>query len=159
LIAGNQIPNNPGRIGSDGKLYTSAGIPREREQPERPKGKIEVEGDEDRAERGRRGMGVAAPPREEAAPKARAKGPLLEEMHREGRPVGRAAVPEGPIEVSAPTIDELLEVMAHEIQKFINWTQADGFLESYRSAGANARGLFQTAVFNLAARASQLRRV
>ena len=36
LIEGSQIPNNPGRVGSDGKLYTSAGIPRE--QPERPKG-------------------------------------------------------------------------------------------------------------------------
>ena len=28
LIEGNQIPNNPGRVGSDGKLYTSAGLPK-----------------------------------------------------------------------------------------------------------------------------------
>ena len=61
LIEGNQIPNNPGRVGSDGKLYTSAGIPRE--QPERPQGK--PEDDEDNAERGRRGMGAAAAPWEE----------------------------------------------------------------------------------------------
>src|SRR6478609_2075766 len=38
LIEGNQIPNNPGRVGSDGKLYTSAGLPRE--QPERPREKM-----------------------------------------------------------------------------------------------------------------------
>ena len=58
LIEGSQIPNNPGRVGSDGKLYTSAGIPRE--QPERPKGKPADE--DDSAERGRRGMGAAAAP-------------------------------------------------------------------------------------------------
>src|SRR3982751_1611703 len=29
LIEGNQIPNNPGRVGSDGKLYTSAGLPKD----------------------------------------------------------------------------------------------------------------------------------
>ncbi len=61
LIEGNQIPNNPGRVGSDGKLYTSAGIPRE--QPERPKAKPDAA--DDSAERGRRGMGTAAAPREE----------------------------------------------------------------------------------------------
>src|SRR5271166_7074217 len=94
LIEGNQIPNNPGRVGSDGKLYTSAGIPRE--QPERPRGK--PEDDDDSAERGRRGMGaaVAAPPWEETAPaKAKGKGAAAEEIHAQG-----------PVPVSAPTIDE-----------------------------------------------------
>ncbi|MGA2701604.1 MAG: ParB/RepB/Spo0J family partition protein [Isosphaeraceae bacterium] len=145
LIDGNQIPNNPGRVGSDGKLYTSAGIPRE--QPERPKGKP---GDEDDAERGRRGMGAAAaaPPWEETAPaKAKGKGAAAEEIHAEG-----------PVPVSAPTIDELLELMSRQIMQVITWTQADGFVDSYRSASPNARGLFHAAVIKLAARADQLRR-
>ncbi len=145
LIDGNQIPNLPGRVGSDGKLYTSAGIPRE--QPERPKGKPEAEDD---AERGRRGMGAAAaaPPWEETAPaKAKGKGAAAEEIHAEG-----------PVPVTAPTIDELLELMSRQIMQVITWTQADGFVDSYRSASPNARGLFHAAVIKLAARADQLRR-
>ena len=58
--------------------------------------------------------------------------------------------------MSAPTIDELLELMARQIMQVVTWTQADGFLESYRTAGGNARGLFQSAVFKLSARANQL---
>jgi hypothetical protein len=58
--------------------------------------------------------------------------------------------------VSAPTIDELLEVMARQIMQVVTWTQAEGFLEGYRTAGGNARGLFQSAVFKLGARANQL---
>src|SRR6185437_14191651 len=29
LVDGHQIPNNPGRVGADGKLYASAGLPRD----------------------------------------------------------------------------------------------------------------------------------
>jgi hypothetical protein len=46
--------------------------------------------------------------------------------------------------------------MARQIMQVVTWTQADGFLESYRSASGNARGLFQSAVFKLSARANQL---
>ena len=55
LIEGSQIPNNPGRVGSDGKLYTSAGIPRE--QPERPKGRAGRRGRQRRARPPRNGRG------------------------------------------------------------------------------------------------------
>ncbi len=146
LIEGNQIPNNPGRVGSDGKLYTSAGVPRE--QPERPKAKPQ---DEDDAERGRRGMGAAAAPPWEGTAPAKAKGAAPEEIR------GQIA-PEGPVSVSAPTIDELLELMSRQIMQVITWTQADGFVDSYRSASPNARGVFHAAVIKLAARADQLRR-
>ena len=155
LIEGSQIPNNPGRVGSDGKLYTSAGIPRE--QPERPKGKPADE--DDSAERGRRGMGAAAaPPREAtAAVKAKGKGDPADEIHRQGEPDSRTVASEDPVPVAAPTIDELLELMSRQIMQVITWTQADGFVDSYRSAGPNARGLFHAAVIKLAARADQLR--
>jgi hypothetical protein len=70
----------------------------------------------------------------------------------------RAISAEGPISVSAPSIDELLELMSRQIMQVITWTQADGFVDSYRSASPNARGVFHAAVIKLAARADQLRR-
>jgi ParB-like chromosome segregation protein Spo0J len=152
LIDGNLIPNNPGRVGSDGKLYTSAGIPRE--QPERPRERaVEEERDDSGTERGRRGMGTAAVPPWQEAP-AKPGGKAGEDVF----PEARAIAPEGPVDVSAPTIDELLELMARQIMQVITWTQAEGFLDSYRSAGPNSRGVFHAAVIKLAARADQLRR-
>jgi ParB-like chromosome segregation protein Spo0J len=151
LIEGHQIPNLPGRLGADGKLYTSAGIPRE--QPERPRPKPGAE--EDETERGRRGMTAAAPPWEETAAKPKGRGVPAEEP---GGPEPRGIAAEGPIDVSTASIDELLELMSRQIMQVITWTQAEGFLDSYRSASPNARGLFHAAVIKLAARADQLRR-
>jgi ParB-like chromosome segregation protein Spo0J len=151
LIEGHQIPNLPGRVGADGKLYTSAGIPRE--QPERPRPKPGEE--EEDTGRGRRGMGAAAPPWEETAARPRGK---VEEIAVPAGPEPRAIAAEGPIDVSATPIDELLELMSRHIMQVITWTQAEGFLDSYRSASPNARGLFHAAVIKLAARADQLRR-
>ena len=154
LIEGHQIPNNPGRVGSDGKLYTSAGIPRD--QGERlPKGRVAE--DEDEAERGRRGMSAAVAPPWEETTKPKGKGASADEIHWQGGPEPKAAE-ELPVDVSAPHIDELLELMSRQIMQVITWTQAEGFLDSYRAAGPNARGLFHAAVIKLAARADQLRR-
>jgi hypothetical protein len=52
----------------------------------------------------------------------------------------------------------MLELMSKQIMQVIAWTQADGFLDAYRNASPNARGLFHTAAIKLAARADQLRR-
>jgi hypothetical protein len=153
LIEGHAIPNNPGRVGSDGKLYTSAGIPRE--QPERPR-KHEDE-DEKTTERGKRGMGGAAAVVEETGGRPAGRGAIIEEPQYPAGAQPRA-LPEGPVDVSVPTIDELLELMSRQIMQVITWTQAEGFLDSYRAASPNARGLFHAAVIKLAARADQLRR-
>ena len=48
--------------------------------------------------------------------------------------------------------------MAKQIMQVIAWTKADGFLDAYKNARPNARGLFHTAAIKLAARADQLRR-
>ena len=86
LIEGNQIPNNPGRVGSDGKLYTSAGLPKDPHE-RLPKGKPVVEDEDDTTERGRRGMSAtAAPPWEEAPAKPKAKGRPHEEADWEAAP-------------------------------------------------------------------------
>ncbi|WP_165222896.1 ParB/RepB/Spo0J family partition protein [Aquisphaera insulae] len=155
LVEGNEIPNSPGRVGADGKLYTSAGIPRpkaERVESE----PVEDDGDT-RTERGRRGMGGAVVHEDEAPAKSRGKGSIAEEVHFQGGTDPRIAATQAPAEVAAPTIDEMLELMASRIQEIVTWTKAEGFAESYHEAGANARGLFQTAALNLAARAGKLR--
>ena len=64
-----------------------------------------------------------------------------------------------PVAAAAPTIDEMLAVMAKQIMEMITWTQAEGFVDSYHSASGNAKGLFQAAVIKLAARADQLRKM
>ena len=101
-------------------------------------------------------MSAAAPPWEETA--AKPKAAPAEEIHFPGGLDVRAIAAEGPIDVSAPSIDELLELMSRQIMQVITWTQAEGFLDSYRAASPNARGLFHAAVIKLAARADQLRR-
>ena len=63
-----------------------------------------------------------------------------------------------PVQADGSTIDEMLELMAKQVNEVVTWTKAEGFTEAYRVASANARGLFQAAVFNLAARAERLRK-
>ncbi|MDR3635070.1 MAG: ParB N-terminal domain-containing protein [Isosphaeraceae bacterium] len=148
LIEGKQIPNNPGRIGADGKTYSSAGLPKD--QGERlPKGKP-IAQQEDPRDRGQRESD--APPWEEPTPAKGAAGQF------DTGDAKKAALAE-PVTPAAPTIDELLQLMAKQVMEVINWTQADGFTEAYRAASGNARGLFQASVIKLAARADQLRKM
>jgi ParB-like chromosome segregation protein Spo0J len=156
LIESRQIPNLPGRVGADGKLYTSAGLPKEPTE-RAPKQEPAVPEDE-KTERGRRGLGgapaPAAEPRE-AVPSG-AKAPTRTADVSPPGEAGIAAFP--PFEVSADSIDDMLEMMSKQIMQMIAWTQAEGFLDAYRHARPNARGLFHTAAIKLAARADQLRR-
>ena len=161
LIDGHQIPNTPGRVGADGKLYSTAGLPKDPNE-NRPRtnesGGASREADEP-AERGPRGMsGTVTAPWDDEAP-ARASGPpIAEEVHFAGGVDPRIVAMAPPVEVEAPTVEELLDVMAKQIVEVVSWTQADGFVEGYKSAAANARGVFHAAVIKLAARADQLRR-
>jgi ParB-like chromosome segregation protein Spo0J len=156
LIESRQIPNLPGRVGADGKLYTSAGLPKD--AGERLPKDRQTEQELETTERGRRGLSGAAPPPE---PKGEAPGKAPTRVAERG-----AAIPlqEGGLaaalsaEVGAATIDEMLEVMSKHVMQLIAWTQAEGFLEAYKHASPNARGLFHTAAIKLAARADQLRR-
>jgi ParB-like chromosome segregation protein Spo0J len=159
LIESRQIPNLPGRVGADGKLYTTAGLPKD-ENERLPRDNKQAGADDEPAERSRRSMTVSTPPWEEtkaeAAGKAGKSGqaPGVPPFAREARDTAMAV----PVDVTGSTIDEMLELMAKQVNEVITWTKAEGFVEAYRSAGANARGLFQTAVFNLAARAERLRK-
>jgi ParB-like chromosome segregation protein Spo0J len=158
LIESRQIPNLPGRVGADGKLYTSAGLPKEAaERLPRDQGPV---AEDEATERGRRGMGAATAPLVEPKGEAPAgRGPTRTADAGppfEGGPDvrGMALSPD----VAGATIDEMLELMSKQIMQVITWTQAEGFLDAYRNASPNARGLFHTAAIKLAARADQLRR-
>jgi hypothetical protein len=157
LIEGQQIPNNPGRLGADGKMYTSAGLPKDPNE-RLPKGKPVAQQDEphDRAARDASTPPwddtASSPPPAKSAPSAPPPSPPWDV------PDARAVALSDPVSPATPTIDELLALMAKQIMEVIAWTQAEGFTEAYRTARGNARGLFQTAVFKLAARADQLRK-
>ncbi len=160
LIEAHKIPNLPGRVGADGKLYTSAGLPKD--PGERLPKEPQVPDDES-TERGKRGMGTATAPSVSKGGEAGSLGkPPTRTADKGPAPVGR----DDPryigdalsAEVGAVTIDEMLDFMAKQIMQMIGWTNAEGFLEAYKNATPNTRGLFHTAAIKLAARADQLRR-
>jgi ParB-like chromosome segregation protein Spo0J len=146
LVESGQLEAGETRLGADGKTYPAA--PPAREPQERlPKGRGKAQEEEDlpKGRKGRRdeegvpeGPPRATPPWQAAEAKTVALSP--------------------PTPSAAPTINEMLGMMTQRVMEVVTWTQADGFIESYKTAGANARGLFQTAVIKLAARADQLRR-
>jgi ParB-like chromosome segregation protein Spo0J len=143
LIESSQIPMGDVRVGSDGKRYPAVSLGKDAGE-RRPRTHEEAGGE-------------PAPRPDEPpgkAPKGRPKPPWEEEPSD-----ARALAEAPPIAPTAPTIDEMLHVMTQRVVEVVNWTNTEGFLDSYKVASANARGLFQSAVIKLAARADQLRRV
>lgn len=153
LIDGNQIPNTPGRLGADGKTYPAAGLPKDPHE-HLPRGKSVAQ--EDPRDRGGRESDpppwddtTSSPP---ALPSVSSVTPPWEVAD------ARTVALSDPVPAAAPTIDEMLALMSRQIMEVVSWTQAEGFSEAYRSAGGSSRGVFQTAVLKLAARADQLRK-
>ena len=156
---GGQIPPSTTRIGADGKTYPSAGLPKDPNE-HLPKGKAIAQRDDPRDCGGREA---------DPAPWDDAVSPMPPLGHSNGHAVDLASAPwddasakaialAPPVIPAAPTIDEMVVMMTNQIMDVINWTKADGFLEAYKTATANTRGLFDTAVIRLAARAGQLRK-
>ena len=155
---GGQIPPSTTRVGSDGKTYPSTGLPKDPNE-HLPKGRPIAQQDDPRDRGGREAD--PAPWDDTVTP-----------MPAVGQSNGHADLPPVPwddasaraialaplVVPAAPTIDEMLMMMTNQIMDIITWTKADGFTEAYKTAKANARGLFDTAVIRLAARASQLRK-
>jgi hypothetical protein len=161
LVEASQIPHGAIRVGSDGKKYPAA-LPKDPNE-KRPRTNAGGGADPDDP-RGKRGSGKDAPWDDTTDPmpsgdsggkRSRAQTAPWEAEAPDARALAEAP----PIRPSAPTIDEMLTVMANRVVELVNWTNADGFVESYKAASANARGLFQSAVIKLAARADQLRKL
>src|SRR5262249_6029611 len=154
LVEAHQIPNQPARVGADGKVYTSAGLPKDPNE-RLPRDDTHAGADDAPAERGRRGMNVATPPWDEApvaagaASPPAAPGPEFSPAHGPSYREARKAALAEPEEPAGASIDEMLEMMAKQVNQVLTWTKAEGFADAYRTAGANARGLFQTAALNL----------
>jgi hypothetical protein len=160
LVEGGQITAAVSRVGSDGKTYTSAGLPRDPNE-RLPKGKG-LSGQDDPRDRGSRESDPAPwddtrdpmPPVDKGRTSKVGSSPPWDEAGD-----SRSAALAPPVASAAPTIDEMLAMMTKQILEVITWTQADGFADAYKSATANSRGIFQTAVIKLAARAGQLRQL
>lgn len=153
LVEGGQVPALDTRLGADGKTYPASSLPKDPNE-RLPRGPALAQQDDPRDRGGRES---------DAAPW---EGPSGSPVINEGPPSppwedgadAKSVALAPPIPAAAPTIEEMLGMMTRQIIEMVNWTQADGFVETYKAAGANARGLFQTAVIKLAARADQLRK-
>ncbi len=157
LVEAGQLPASALRIGADGKTYPSAGLPKDPNE-HRPKGKAIAQQDDPR-DRGGREADAPWDDTVDPLPRidpAKVPGDLAPAPWEDGSAKAVALAPIPP--AAAPTIDEMLEMMARQVMDVVNWTKAEGFGEAYREASRNTRGLFQAAAFQLSARVDQLRK-
>ena len=153
LVETKQIPVGSTRLGADGKTYPS--LPKSPHE-HLPKGKVN-QPDEPAGRRSREADPAPwddaidpMPPLKQAADAGLAPW----ETGSDAKAIAQGP----PVAVAAPTIEEMLSLMTRQVMEIVSWTQADGFSDGYRTAAANTRGLFQTSVIRLAARADQLRK-
>lgn len=158
LVEGGQVPMSATRVGADGKTYPSQGLPKDpnerlprdkatfQDDP-RDRGKSESDDWDDTVD--------PLPPIKDSAPRFAAESMTPPWEGGDAKAVALAP----PAEVAAPTIDEMLSIMGKQVMEVVSWTQAEGFTEAYATASANSRGLFQSSVIKLAARADQLRKL
>ena len=153
LIDSKLIPAGTTRLGADGKTYPS--LPKDPNE-HLPKGKVNQQFDDE--PKGRREANPA--PWEDSTspmpPVTRSAAATVAPWEDDTDAKSIAQGP--PVAVAAPTIEEMLGLMTRQVMEIVSWTNADGFNVSYRTATPNSRGLFQTSVIRLAARADQLRK-
>ncbi len=155
LVEAGQLPASASRVGADGKTYPSAGLPRDPNE-HLPQGQAIGQQDDPRDRGGRESDGwddTRDPLSPVDRPTAGADLPTAPWDDVSAKAVALAP----PVPTAAPTIDEMLGLMTTQVTDVLAWTQAEGFVEAYRTAGPNARGLFHHAALKLAARVDQLR--
>ena len=153
LVDAGQIPPDVARVGADGKTYT-AGLPRDPNE-RLPQGPAIAQRDDPRDRGGREA---------DRAPWDDATDPLPVADRPEGEvgppPRGlsdRRAALADPVGSAAPTVDEMLGLMAGQVMEVVEWSRAEGFADAYRGASPAARVRFQDAVDALATRSDALR--
>ncbi|RUL88576.1 ParB/RepB/Spo0J family partition protein [Tautonia sociabilis] len=159
LVGAGQIGPGEGRLGADGKFYPHPGLSRDPNEllpgrdsmPEEPRSRRPSDDDEDADRPPRRGRDdpgadpASAPPDDGFPPGF--PGAELRDLARSG-----------PVSVSTPTIDEMLELMARQVMELVCWIEGDDFPPAYASAGDQPRQRFQVAVRTLAETADRLER-
>ncbi len=156
LVEGGQLPASAVRIGADGKTYPSEGLPRDPNE-HLPGGRAIAQQDDPR-DRGGRETDAWDDTRDPLPPVDHSKLPPDLPTPPWDDASARAVALAPPVPTAAPTIDEMLNMMTNQIADVITWAQAEGFAEAYRTAGPDARSLFQDAALRLAARADRLRK-
>ncbi len=156
LVESGQIEAAVSRVGADGKTYTSAGLPRDPNE-RLPKDKSGGEQDESRERSGRQADNAPWDDTRDPMPAVN-QGPSHDSTPPWETEDSRAVALAPPVSSAAPTIDEMLAMMTKQIIEVVTWSQAEGFIEAYKSASANSRGLFQTSAIKLASRAGELRK-
>ncbi|WZO99296.1 ParB N-terminal domain-containing protein [Isosphaeraceae bacterium EP7] len=155
LVDGGQIPAGEGRVGADGKTYP-ASLPKDPNEhlPRSTAGG----GQDDPRDRGAR-EADGAPWDDTTSPMPGAKGPSGGAMTApwDHEPAKAAALAD-PVDVAAPTIEEMLDMMAKQVAEVLSWTEAEGFDEAYGTASGKVRNAFGGAVKRLAGRVEGLER-
>ena len=157
LVEAGQLSGSTERIGSDGKVYPATSLPRDPNE-HLPRDNAAL-GQDDPRDRGRReadsiGWDDANDPMPVGVGNGSAAYPSPPWDDHDAKAVALAP----PVATAAPSIDEMLNLMTNQINEVIAWTQAEGFAEAYRTAGPDARTLFQTSALKLAALADRLRK-
>jgi hypothetical protein len=162
LVGAGQIHAGEGRVGADGKFYPTSGLgkdpnevlPGRGDMPPEPRDRRPSDDDDEDDGRGRsrrgRDEGLAAdgpPPGQSDGFPPGFPGAELRDLSRSG-----------PVPVSTPTIDEMLELMARQVMELVCWIEGDDFSPAYAVAGDQARQRFRVAVRTLAETADRLDR-
>lgn len=153
LVDAGQVPAGVGRIGADGKTYPASLAPDPNENLPRDK---TGGGQDDPRDRGRREAdavpwddAVDPLPRVEHPPDFGASPPW-------DAGFAKAQALADPVDPSAPTIDEMLALMARQVAEVVGWARAEGFADAYRSASKIARSQFRRSALELASVADGL---
>ena len=156
LVEAGQLPASPTRVGADGKTYPSAGLPRDPNEhlPRDKKGG----GQDDPRDRGK--SESDAPWDDTTDPMPAGSGSQRSEGNFPSAPwddaSAKAFALSPPVAVSAPSIDEMLNLMTDRVNELIEWTNSAEFAEAYQEADYGVRSRFDTAVSRLDSRVNQL---
>lgn len=150
LIEANQIPAMEGRVGSDGKVYPSAGLPKDPNE-HRPGGPPIAQQDDPRDRGGRESDAAPWDDAVHPLPPVNEPAAVVPPWEVGAGMDAKALARSGPIGVAEPTIDEMIAMMTRQVNEVVSWIEADGFTEAYQNAQGKARNQFQVAVHQLSA--------
>lgn len=162
LVESGQIPAVEGRRGADGKVYPSPSLAKDPNE-RLPRGQA---GGQDGPAPGRRPAADAPwddttdplpyPGNEGGSPPSGPRAALAPWEDDGATLPARDLARSGPVPVTAPTIDEMLEIMTRQLMELVSWIEAEGFRDAYLHSSKHARSLFLASVEGLNQRVDAL---